>query len=349
MMKRNFRKFAVALGFILAQTSVHAGTGNLFNVASGGETSSYNITLCLNASAQVSCQNYPVSGLLLSILTIPIHMYPNAGIRVNTAGFNIESGCTPLANGFCSFPVSNTIPANIVVTPAAILFAVTGLNGSFENTLFTVNTSNAFPTFVMPLNSGGDGSLIASDGNTLYHFTFNEFESMDLNTLTTTNIPLSGASYSEPYGAVFFNSANAFLVQKRSSREWMSVTTNGVVTFLASTHPDRKRGFACYQHNIYGVKFESPFELNQMNPADGSVLSTVPLTVPGHSIDNVLSLTVNPNTGVFYVLVKIDGNDIRTLATINIITGVATVIGDIDDSSGLFVSSIAFHPADASC
>ena len=89
-------------------------------------------------------------------------------------------------------------------------FGVTGNAGSVENTLYTVSTANGFPTFVMPLNTEGDGSIIASNGVTLFHFTANLFESMDLNALTTTEIPMSGPTFSEPFGAVFYNSANAF-------------------------------------------------------------------------------------------------------------------------------------------
>ena len=93
-MKRNFLQLAAALSLILVQTSVHAATGNLFNVSTTNASELFNITLCLNASAQLSCQNYDVTGLTLKILTTPVHAYQNAGIRVNSSGFSIKSGCT---------------------------------------------------------------------------------------------------------------------------------------------------------------------------------------------------------------------------------------------------------------
>jgi hypothetical protein len=345
-MKRSLIKFAVALGVVFIQGTANAGTGNLFNVTATGTLGNINMTLCLDATSQLSCQNYTASASDLSITTtIPNHTYPNAGIKVTTPGYAL-SGCTTLSNGFCQFSVSNSTPKNITIGPAT-LYGVTGHNGAMQLSLFTVNTSTGFPTFVMPLIEANDGSIIASDGNSLYSFQQTAMQSINLNTLTSTIIPLSGASYSEPFGAVFFKSSNAFLVQKRSSQEFMSVTTGGVVSLIAAN--TRRRGFACYQHNIYGVKEDSPFELNQINPATGAILSTVTLTLPDHIINNALSLTVDPTTGIFYALLKIDYNNIRTLTTVDISTGVATIVGNIDEGSDIYISSIAFHPADTSC
>jgi len=279
-------------------------------------------------------------------MTVPNHLYRNAGIRINTPGLVPISGCTPIGNGFCTFTVSNSSAANIEIGNLAKLYGVTGLAGAFENTLYTIDTNTAFPTFVMPLNSNGDGSILGSDGTTLYHWTINLFESMDLQALTTTSIPITGPSFSEPYGAVWFNSTGAFLLQKRSSQQWMTITTGGNTAVLANN--SRRRGFACYQHRIYGVEQQGS-ELNELNPANGAILSTVPLSVPGHTIENALGLTVDPNTGVFYALLKLDSNDIRTLVTLDINTGVGTIIGDIDEGSGIFISSITFHPADSTC
>lgn len=341
-MKRNLLKYSAILGVILAHNSAYAG--NLFSVTSSGAGESISFILCLNANAALSCQTYTSSGSNLQILAVANHAYPNAGIKVTTNGFEAISGCAPLSNGFCAFPVSNTTPANIGISPP--LYGVTGLSGAFENTLFKINPGTAFPAMVMPLTSNGDGSIIASNGATLYHFTYNAMESLDFTTNTTTNIPVSGTSFNEPYGAVWFNSSNAFLIQRRSSQTFMTVTTGGFRSVLASN--SRKRGFACYNHNIYGVD-QGGGSLSQINPANGAALSTVSLSLPGHTIDNALGLTVNPGTGVFYILLKIDGNDLRTLATVDINTGVCTIIGTIDDGSGLFISSITFHPADSSC
>jgi hypothetical protein len=345
MMKKNSLKLLAVLGLMFAQTTVQAG--NLFNVTPSGDPANISITLCLNALAQISCQNYDVSSLSLAINTVVSnHLYPNAGIRVNTPGYSALSGCSPLNNNFCAFQVSNTSPANIIIGFTTNLYGVTGFSGASTITLFSIDTTTAFPTLVMPLNSVSDGSIIASSGPTLYHFTGGLFESINLSSLSTTTIPMSGPSFNEPYGAVFFNSANAFLIQKRSDEEFMKITTSGVRSLLASNY--RKRGFACYQHRIYGVEQDGS-ELNELDPSNGAVLSTVSLSLPDHTIDNALGLTVNPVTGVFYILLRLDGDNTRTLGTVNINTGEVSIVGTLDNGDGILISSIAFHPADPTC
>jgi len=91
------------------------GIGSLFNVSSSGTPANLNITLCLNSSGPISCQNYSVTGLTLSISTnIPNHSYPNAGIKINTAGYT-PSGCSLISNGYCVFSASQNTPDSIAI------------------------------------------------------------------------------------------------------------------------------------------------------------------------------------------------------------------------------------------
>jgi len=96
-----------------------AYSGLLFNItATGGAPGAIPLTLCLNGNGPLSCQNYSVDNLNLSILsTIPNHTYTAAGIKINTPGYNL-SGCTMINNGYCQFAVSNTSTANIGITNA---------------------------------------------------------------------------------------------------------------------------------------------------------------------------------------------------------------------------------------
>ncbi|KTD70803.1 hypothetical protein [Legionella tucsonensis] len=101
----------------LIYQNLWAGTGSLFSIMGSGTPAEVNITLCLNAKGPVSCQNYHVSAVNLSILTkTPNHTYPFAGIKINTPYYSIANvglNCTLLSNGFCMFSVSNVSPAMI--------------------------------------------------------------------------------------------------------------------------------------------------------------------------------------------------------------------------------------------
>lgn len=89
----------------------------LFDITgSGGAPGALSITLCLNGKGPLSCQNYRVDHLNLSILsTIPHHTYTSAGIKVNTPGYNL-SGCTMISNGYCLFTVSDTSAVSLALT-----------------------------------------------------------------------------------------------------------------------------------------------------------------------------------------------------------------------------------------
>jgi len=92
-MKKTMKKVVFLISLLFCQTSfaIHEKSGLFFNLATTSST--LNITT-----------------------TIPNHSYPNAGIKVNTSGFSIQSGCTANANGYCLFPVSDTSSATISMT-----------------------------------------------------------------------------------------------------------------------------------------------------------------------------------------------------------------------------------------
>src|SRR5258708_200138 len=53
-----------------------------------------------------------VAGSALTINTVvPHHLYPSAGIKINTAGYSLANpgtDCTPISNGYCLLSVSDT-------------------------------------------------------------------------------------------------------------------------------------------------------------------------------------------------------------------------------------------------
>ena len=67
----------------------------------------------------------PTTGLLFNVIinsntlnintAIQNNTYPTAGIRINTPGYSVATGCTSIANGYCVFSVSDTSPAHIII------------------------------------------------------------------------------------------------------------------------------------------------------------------------------------------------------------------------------------------
>lgn len=84
---------AITLIALVETPSSFSGTGLLFNVSS-------------------------VDSTLTISTVVPNHTYPAAGIKINTPGYVIasnETPCTPIINGYCLFPVSDTVPKKIIL------------------------------------------------------------------------------------------------------------------------------------------------------------------------------------------------------------------------------------------
>ncbi|MCX7125776.1 MAG: hypothetical protein NTU49_08585, partial [Gammaproteobacteria bacterium] len=83
------KRIALCVLFLMFCQSIFAAA--FFNITATGPSAQVNITLCLNGKAPLSCQNYTVSALNLSIkTTVPNHIYPDAGIKINTPGYSIS-------------------------------------------------------------------------------------------------------------------------------------------------------------------------------------------------------------------------------------------------------------------
>lgn len=110
-------KLYICLTFLLISQLDFAYSGTLFDIsATGGAPGSISINLCLNAKGPISCQNYVVDNLNLSIkTTIPNHVYSSAGIKINTPGYKL-TGCNLISNGYCVFSVSSSSATNIAIT-----------------------------------------------------------------------------------------------------------------------------------------------------------------------------------------------------------------------------------------
>jgi hypothetical protein len=71
-----------------------ANSGLFFNVISSGKPANFSLNICLNGNLKVTCQDYLVTGLNFTVKTLVTgHLYPNAGIKVNTPSYSIKN-CT---------------------------------------------------------------------------------------------------------------------------------------------------------------------------------------------------------------------------------------------------------------
>jgi hypothetical protein len=118
----------------MALSAPTIASGRLFDVIATGTPANISITLCLNGQGPISCQNQTVSASNLNIqTTIPNHTYPNAGIKINTPGFELPN-CKPYKSGYCLFSVNAVIPASIAIaqtgTPYLIDGSLSGLTSS---------------------------------------------------------------------------------------------------------------------------------------------------------------------------------------------------------------------------
>lgn len=99
-----------------------AYTSPLFHVTATGIPDKISIALCLNGKGPLSCQNFTVSAMDLTITTtIPNHVYSFAGIKINTPNRIVTQAglsCTPAGNGFCLFSVSKDSPKTISLYPS---------------------------------------------------------------------------------------------------------------------------------------------------------------------------------------------------------------------------------------
>ena len=122
MIERTLLHLSVMLLAIYSY-SIHANqSGALFNIGKSGLSTSNTVafTLCLSGKGPASCQNYQTNKDTLSITTtIPsTHIYPAAGIKMNTSGYSayyLGTACTMNQDNYCLFSVSNMNPALITL------------------------------------------------------------------------------------------------------------------------------------------------------------------------------------------------------------------------------------------
>lgn len=221
----------------------HAFAGNFFNVSASGPAAQISLTLCLNGKGPLSCQNYTVSATNFNITTtIPNHVYPNAGIKINTPGYAL-SGCTLNNNGYCLFSVSNTTATTILLTPPTCQAGLVSFSptATFVNNP-TGNTTKPAQQFTINMtmcNSQGK-ALIPSASNPVHVEVYGAPSGVISPTVTTTS-----------NGSVTFTYNGQAFPNNITINAWISDPTNngaalGVTQVLKQNKPTCSYGTASY-------------------------------------------------------------------------------------------------------
>jgi hypothetical protein len=138
--------------------------------------------------------------------------------------------------------------AGIAFASDGTLYAVTGDGGGVPESLFTLSTVDGSSSLVRELGAGSDGETLAfnPDDGFLYHASGigtpnhpngEQFETIDLDTLVTTNVPLSGFDYEELTALTFLDGdffAGDLGNVAFDDPGFFHITTGGVVTFLGN-------------------------------------------------------------------------------------------------------------------
>jgi hypothetical protein len=217
---------------------------------------------------------------------------------------------------------------------AGPLVGVTGDGAIVRESLYYLSTTNAASTFIMNLGAGNDGETIAFNpvNGLLYHASGisngNRFwESINVGTATiVTSTPLVMSD--EGLGLTYNASTGGFLLTSRDNNVFYDVTVAGTATDIGST-PEDLKGLAFVSGSLYGGSVFSN-RLYKLNPLDGSVISSVGVTLGGNAISGVNGLATDPDTGLLWGIIR--QGVTRRLGTIDVNTGVATTVGTLSDN-----------------
>jgi hypothetical protein len=237
----------------------------------------------------------------------------------------------------------------VTPAPAAQLYGLTGDGGTPAETMFTINTSTAAATLFLTLGAGNNGEAIAFNpaNGLMYHASGNTdgtrfWESINLNLpAVITSVPLITAD--ENLAITWNPSTGTFLMSNKDNTVFYSTTVAGIATDIGTT-PEDLKGLAFVGGTLYGGAVTSGDRegtpLYALNPLDGSVISSVLVSMTGFDVDGINALASDPDTGLLYAIIRTDGD--HHLATINPTTGVATDIGEI--TGGFGWAGLAFVP-----
>lgn len=235
-------------GFVLAQSaspilySCSSRDDQLRTIdpTTGGTTSS--ITITIAGGTVDSCTGLATDPQTQALYAIIKFTVTDGGFDRGLAIIDPATGAATVVGNF------NTGFAGIAFS-CTDLYGITGDGGSPSETLFTVSTADASVTQVLTLGQGDDGETIGFNpvDGLLYHASGHTdacagsdsgvcYESIDLNTLTVTDIDISGGSLidEEAQALTWWAEQGVFLWKQDHSSDapLFRVTTGGAETLI---------------------------------------------------------------------------------------------------------------------
>ncbi len=333
MIKRLLMTFG--MGLVLLAQSTFAGSGALFQVTAIGRPAQVSITLCLNAKGPLSCQNFTVSALNLMITTtIPNHVYPLAGIKINTPGYTLADlgvTCTPISNGMCQFSVSDTVAKAIAVNSNRVPQYAYVTNSN--------DTPNSVSNCVINSTTGVLSSCVSSTSVPL----FNDSNSIALNlasarayitnfgsssvTLCAINSITGGltgcvntASFANPrFITLSLAMKRAYVVGGAGVSLYSVNSGSGGLTFVSNYNIGDANGIALNRAGTlaYVVLSDDTVQRCAIDRATGGLIT--PCSSTGSGFDGAQRITLN-SVGTFAYVTNSGSQDI-TVCSVNSSTG----------------------------
>jgi Secretion system C-terminal sorting domain len=241
--------------------------------------------------------------------------------------------------------------SSITFGPDGQLYGATGNGATVPETLYKIDKTTGVKTLMYAMGNGADGEIISYNqyDNFIYHWSGNStivFEKMAASnvTYTPTNIPISGTTNGETFGAICLTDTKILL--SNISSTFNRIGTNGQWTSGFGSNPDDLRGlvikpdfafnpssicvgdtvdFASVGTNIYKLD-------TYMSWGDGDIdtIAAVPNSSPSgsHIYTTVGTYTINvilrnddvpTNTGdtLEQFVVTVNGAPVVTLSTSN--------------------------------
>jgi hypothetical protein len=189
------------------------------------------------------------------------------------------------------------------------LYGVTDDGATAPETLYTISTTDATKTLAVALGAGADGEAIAwnPEDDLIYHWSGNDavvMESIDpANAFAIANIPISGDSTGEVFGAVYNPFTQDMLVTDIASR-LDHVTSAGAFMRIGGNSYDDMRG----------PTFTTRALRQTISPANGPAAGGNTVTLRSWKIGVGGTATVNFGVTAGTAVTAVDDNTITVVA-----------------------------------
>lgn len=185
------------------------------------------------------------SGAVLGANGLSIH--PTTGVyyiilKIDGLNGRYLGTLNPLTGATITIGKLNENFSAITFSCDGTLFGVSGDGSSTSESLFSIDISDASITFLLSLGNGDDGEVICYnyDDGLIYHgsgLSTAIWETIDPNTLTVSNVGLSGDNFSEMTSLTYLGSG-MFYFRTYDSDNLYEITSGGLVGTVGVTDID---------------------------------------------------------------------------------------------------------------